>query len=125
MNPPSAFFRFRDIELEADLTPASELVLSQPASANIPAAPLTYAVTRICEELLAMAKAGDMPDNCVVLGWPSTGVPPDTIDTDLAIAAWAKDRLHQTWQRRRGFSAHQLHPLIEAAGATFSAGDLP
>ncbi len=95
--PVFVFTRRSDIEIEAELILAGQLVVDIPKRAGAKMKRQhEEMVCSIIERLALLARAGRMPDNVVVYGWRNNFRPPNAdeyINDDKVMKAWAETRL--------------------------------
>jgi len=88
------FARRRDIEVEAGLILAGDLIVDIPKTEK-PKRRHRQMVGDIISMLTADAQSGRMPDHAMIWGWPG-GTPPANSDeirnNDVLMASWAKAR---------------------------------
>jgi hypothetical protein len=96
--PAFIFGRRRDIELEAGFVLAGSLIVDIPKRAKAAKLKRRHErmITNIVEQLIDMARSGQMPDDAIIFGWPR-GIRPtnadDIVDNDKLMAAWARERI--------------------------------
>jgi hypothetical protein len=92
--PVFVFARRRDIEVEAGLILAGDLIVDIPKTEK-PKRRHRQMVGDIISMLTADAQSGRMPDDAMIWGWPG-GTPPANSDeirnNDELMASWAKAR---------------------------------
>jgi len=92
--PLFVFVRCHDIELEGGLILAGNLVLDIPRPSSLQLAPTAdqaQLIQEIVGQLSAMARAGQMPDDAFILGWPHASAA--DVHDDATLAAWAEERV--------------------------------
>jgi hypothetical protein len=91
--PAFIFARRRDIEIEAGLTLAGNLVV------DIPKGPVgrdqEQMIRKIMDRLYAEVRSGRMGDDALICGWPGGAKPANAVDTrdDARMAGWAEGRV--------------------------------
>jgi hypothetical protein len=92
--PACVFIRRRDIELEAGLILAGQLVVDLPKNAGSTRHHQEM-VASIIQGLLTEVRSGQIPDDAVVTGWHGGCRPDNAVDVfdDALMAAWAETRL--------------------------------
>lgn len=94
--PLFAFWRSRDVELEAGFILAGTLVLDVARLKNKSMPKRTQRlINEIVQRLSVNAQSGRMANYDSVFGWPAEHKPLNAVDTsdEALMTAWAKDRL--------------------------------
>jgi hypothetical protein len=89
--PVFVFGRRRDIERETGLILAGQLIVDIPKNTK-PRRRHQRMIADIVQMLIA--RAGEMPEDAMVVGWPGEHRPANAVDVndDALMASWAKDR---------------------------------
>ena len=89
--PVFAFARRRDIEMEAGLILAGQLIVGVPKQ-QATKKKHKGRIMAIIERLVTAAQSGQMPDNAVIYGWPGNARPANAVDVhnDAVMKAWAE-----------------------------------
>ena len=95
ITPRFAFIRRLDLEREAGLLLAGNLIVDIPKTRKSPLPHEQQMITEILQKLADGARSGEMPDDAVIYGWPGGRRPEDDFhhDDDAAMTAWAKERI--------------------------------
>jgi hypothetical protein len=89
--PAFAFARRRDIEIETGLLLAGNLIVDIPKDST-PKRKHERMIVEFVQRLVAEVRAGRMPDDAVMYGWPG-GRKPDNAADYAAIDRWAETRM--------------------------------
>jgi hypothetical protein len=91
--PLFVFARRRDIEIEAGLTLAGQLIVDIPKRKKLKQC-YQQMIVEIAHRLTAEAQSGRMPDDAIVYGWAGgRGRPANAVDTDddALMTRWAQE----------------------------------
>jgi hypothetical protein len=112
--PIFVFERHRDIEREAGLILAGNLIVDIPARRETPTRDEQQMVAKIMVRLIANVRSGQMPDNALIVGWPGEHRPEDAVDI------W-DDAVMTPWQENENvFSSESIRGMMVTCGSTAS-----